>query len=296
MPLKYALCRDGDHREIVECLNRCPRPDGRCLTLPTLHSVFWDREWTGTPSTTQLINGTRMEYLKLTCDYGIDPMDRAFALLGTRHHGRLDAIAKKLNVLSEEKLVGEVTGILDLLEPDEVGEIAEAYILTDYKTWGSYRVAKALGLVESKVPDPSGEVYKSSGKWGKAGDPKMVSVWTPTITEIDLWIEELQLNNYRLMVEGLGFPVSEMALQVTVRDGHTYIAENRGVTENIYRIDVRRLEDSFVATFFNRKRTALLSALSDKKLPPPCNAKESWDGRRCKGFCDVRTFCDQGGE
>jgi len=212
-------------------------------------------------------------------------------LLGTRHHGRLDAIAQKLNVLSEEKLGGEVSGIFDLLEPDEE---AEAYILTDYKTTGSFRVAQWLGLQGHKVPDSTGSVYKTSGTWGKAGSLKMVTQWTADSSRADLWSEELQLNNYRLMVEALGFPVSRMRLQVTVRDGGTAIAENRGVAENIYLIPVKRLEDGFVHLYFDVKRRQLLAALDTHILPFPCNAKESWDGRRCKGYCDPWQSCDVG--
>jgi len=157
MPLKYALCPDGEQVEVEACLKRCRRPEGRCLTLPTLHAVLREREkvvWgcpncgreitsqdeeflrveerpmicpdcrkemdlVYLPSTTELLNGTRLSFLKLTKPYTVDPMERAFALLGTRHHQRLEAVARKLNVLSEEKLKGEISGILDLLEPDE---------------------------------------------------------------------------------------------------------------------------------------------------------------------------------
>lgn len=295
MPLKYALCPDGDHVEVEACLQRCWRTEGRCLTLPTLHAVLHDRLWTGRPSTTMLLNGTRLSYLKLTSDYTIDPMDRAYALLGTRHHGRLEAVARKLNVLSEEKLGAEVSGIFDLLEPDETTE-GEAYILTDYKTWGSFKVALALGLVESKVPDPSGEVYKKSGKWGKAGDTKIVSVWTPNPERADLFNEEMQLNNYRILVEECGFRVSRMQLQVTVRDGDTFIATNRGVDRKIYSIPLQRLDDEVVKGYFNIKRYTLLEALETRTLPPPCSDYERWEGRRCRGNCDVAEFCSEGGK
>lgn len=293
-PLKYALCPDGKKTEVTACLNWCPLGD-RCLPLPTLHAILWEREWTGTPSTTQLINGTRLEYLKLTCDYGIDPKDRAFALLGTWHHGRLQAIAKKLNVLSEEKLEGEVTGIFDLLEPDEQTK-GEAYILTDYKTSGSFKVAQWLGLVGHKVPDPSGAVYQRNGDGYQKGDPKMVTEWTPDPSKADLWSEELQLNNYRLMVEALGFPVSRMRLQVTVRDGGTFVAENRGIMEKMYMIPVKRLEDEHIETYFALKKQTLQAYLSLKEIPLPCSARESWAGRRCAGYCDVAEFCSEGGK
>jgi len=241
------ICPDGKRVSHRQCLEGCRQ---RCLTLPTLASLAQVREWNGIPSTTQCLNGTRMEYLKITSDYYVKPKERAFALLGTRHHFRLEAITRKLNVLSEEKLQGEVSGVIDLLEPDHA---PDCYILADYKTSGSYKVARAL-----------------------RGD---MSDW------------ELQLNNYRIMVEDLGFPVSRMLVQCTVRDGGTFMARKNGLTENIYLIPVKRLDDAQVKDYFYRKSQMLIKAVENGEMPPPCNGEESWGGRRCLGYCDVVDLC-----
>lgn len=291
--MTHFICPDGQRRPISECLQGCPRPEGECLALPYLIQIADRRPWTGKPSTTQLINGTRLAFLEITQNYAVDPFERAFAALGTRHHHRFKEIAKKLNVLSEEKLEGEVTGILDLLVPDRQVTY-EAYRLYDYKTAGSFKVAKALGLVGRKIPNLGGEVYKTSGKWGKAGDPKMVTVFDQDPKAVDMWDWELQNNNYRIMVEACGFPISEMFNQVTVRDGGTMVAQNRGIVKNIYLIPIKRLPDDEVKAYFRNKRLALLHFLSKQTVPPPCTAKESWDGRRCDGFCDLWEFCDVG--
>jgi len=50
------------------------------------------REWKGKISATQGLNGTRMEYLKLTHEYSEKPTDRAFALLGTFHHLKMQGV------------------------------------------------------------------------------------------------------------------------------------------------------------------------------------------------------------
>jgi len=102
--------------------------------LAHITRAWFGRIWTGKPSTTQLLNPTRMEFLKITKDYAITPQERAFALLGTQHHRRLEIIAKKIAELEAEKKLSDNinTGILDLLEPDN-----GKWILTDYKTWGS---------------------------------------------------------------------------------------------------------------------------------------------------------------
>jgi len=66
-----------------------------------------------------------MEYLKIKCDYAVNPFESAYALLGTRHHQRLEAVAKRIEgLVAEKKLeadeVAQHSGILDLLEPDEL--------------------------------------------------------------------------------------------------------------------------------------------------------------------------------
>jgi hypothetical protein len=166
--------------------------------------------------------------------------------------------------------------------------------LWDYKTSGSFKIAKVLGLVSNKVLDPSGEVYKSSGKWGKAGDPKMVTIWQRDPSKIDMRDWELQVNKYRVDIEHIGFPVSKMYIQATVRDGGTYIAENRGLTENIYLIPVRRLPDEEIGQYFAEKATALVIAMKSGILPSPCSREESWDNARCVKFCEVWQYCDVG--
>ena len=293
MPLTEFICPGGNRVSITQCRQKCSRPEGRCLSLPTLIAIADRRPWTGKPSTTQLLNGTRLTYLEITTNYAVDPFDRAFALLGTVHHRRLEVVAQKLNALAEEKLDAEVTGILDLLVPDESAE-KEAYELWDYKTSGSFKVAKALGMVGKKVPDPSGARYEKSGSWGKAGDPKMITVWEREPAAADMWDWELQLNKYRVEIEIIGFPISRMFIQATVRDGGTMVANNRGITDNIIVIPVKRLDDSYVKEYYRAKREALLTALEKKELPPPCDSRESWGGKRCRSYCDVWEFCDVG--
>jgi hypothetical protein len=257
MPAKFYRCPDGITRPIFECLEHCPRPEGRCLSLPTLTTIGQVRIFKGTPSTTQLLNPTRLEYLSITHDFSIDPFDQAFSLLGTRHHGRLEQVAKKIEGLeSELKLKGEVSGILDLLEPINGGD---TYRLIDYKTFGSYSVAKHLGL-----KDGEDDVAKLA----------------------------LQLNNYRVMSEAIGFPVKELKVQITVRDGNTQSSRMNKVDKNIYLLDVEILPDDYVREYFLTKAYLLITALEDKKLPEVC--KDNWNWRRCRGYCAVFQNCPEG--
>jgi len=299
MSIQWFKCLDNQITTVKDCLAKC-RMDERCLTLPTLTLMANEREWTGVPSTTQLLNGTMYEFLKLTQPYVVDPDSRAFMLAGTKHHTSLEEIAKTLSLPSEVALNID-RDIFDLLEPDLVqpeGNVdypTGSFTLTDYKLWGSYRVARALGIVEvGKKPDPSGAVYKTSGKWGKAGEPKMVSVFQSMPQEVDLFNEELQLNRYRVMLEELGIAISKMQLQVTVRDGGLVIASGRGITRNIYRVPINRLDDGKVKEYFKEKATLLAEALGRGYCHEACNIRECWEGVRCKGYCEVARYCPKG--
>jgi hypothetical protein len=213
----------------------------------------------------------------------------AFAYIGSRAHAKLELADTDASLLEEFLEDDELTGTPDCLE--EEGEA----ILTDYKTWGSYRLAMALGIVQvGKTPDPSGAVYKTSGKWGKAGTPKMIPVYAIDPSRADNREATLQLNRYRMLYQSAGFTVDRMQLQVFVRDGGLISAKQRGVDRKIYLVEIKRLDDAAVQEFFTAKRHALLEALATEQLPPPCNQAESWNGRRCQSFCDVAEFCNVG--
>ncbi len=259
-PLRYFNCPDDEKRSINECLEKCPRPEGRCLSLPTLTTIGQTREYKGTFSTTQLLNPTRMEFLQITKPFSVDPFDRAFALLGTRHHGRLEAVAKKIEGLeSELKLKGEVSGILDLLEPINGGD---NYRLIDYKTFGSYAVAKLLDK-------------KDGGEYDRL---KLA----------------LQLNNYRIMASELGFNITELKAQITVRDGGTFSAKNNDIDFNLVMLPVDILADDYVREYFLTKAYALKTALDNNSIGELCDYQERWGGKRCKNFCNVFMYCPEG--
>jgi hypothetical protein len=261
--LKYFNCPDGVKRPIKDCFDHCPNKDGRCLSLPTLYEIGNARPFTGTFSTTQLIKGIRQVYLELTNDYAINPMDTAFMLLGTRHHQKLEYSAKLHGMVSEKQLGSEISGIIDLLEPDELNP--NYYKLLDYKTAGSYAVAKALGR--------------------KSDDG---------VADMREW--ELQLNKYRIELELLGIPISRMIIQSCVRDGGTFSARNNGVPEKFVMIPVKKLDDIEVFYYFKDKADALIKALETQTMPEEmCNWEERWGNRRCtKDYCSVYEWCPEG--
>lgn len=290
--LEGFICPDGQTVKIEECMASC-RIGRRCMTLPSLVLLSSERQWTGRGSTTQLITGTMEAFLKLTQPYYVDPDKRAFMLGGIRHHQNMEDVAKELGLATEIALSID-RDIMDLLEWE-----GSDLVLTDYKWWGSYKVAKALGLVEvGKQPDPSGEVYKTNSKYGKAGSPKMVSVFAPDPSRVDNWEAEFQLNNYRVkatpLLEKVGLKIARMQLQITVRDGGLYVALDRGIVKRVYMIDIPEVPDEVVIGYFIFKQECLAQALDQGSWDLPCTVKESWEGNKCEDWCEVWEHCSKG--
>lgn len=294
MPRIGFVCPDDLEVSFDDCLAPgavCPMGE-RCLPKLMLLYLRRQRQWTGKPSVTQCLNGTRLEYLKITCDYYVAPPSLMFALVGTQVHRGLAEVESDVSLAEERFEEDELTGIIDCYEQEPGGK----GILTDYKTWGSWRVARALGLVKSWVPDPTGAVYQRSGSDYKKGDPKKVAIFEARPEAVELGDALWQLNAYRLMFERRGFPVDELQIVAIVRDGGTHLAESRGLTETVYRIPVPKLADGEVNAYFAMKGRALVAALTEHRPPPPCTDEERWDGLRCQKYCEVAQFCDVGRE
>lgn len=258
----------------------------RCATRSYLRLVSQERKWDGKPSTTQLIRGTREAFLLLTKEYSVSPDSRAFMIHGTKGHAVLESAEDDLSFL-EERFDGadtEETGISDVTEIENGNSI-----LADYKTSGSYKVAKCLGFktVEKEID----EVYKS-GK--RKGQKKTIKELIRSPDFEDRWEWEMQLNKYRIEWEKRYGKIDELKIQCIVRDGGTYIARSRGVFRNIYYFKLRILPDDVVLSYFKNKREALLSALKTNKIPPICDNKENWDGLKCSRFCSVADHCSYG--
>ena len=289
MPAKWFLCPDNQIREITKCLEDggC-KLDDRCASRPYLRLIGYDREWKGV-SPSSAGNGPRYLYLKATKDYVIDPDDRAFAALGMGTHNKLSLHKYTYNVLSEEPLKDEeMRGIPDVLEQDEKQN--NHYILTDYKTWGSFKVAKALGIkqIDEPIIENGKPVLLKSGL--NKGKPKTIKKKVIDLSVVDLRAEEYQLNRYRMFFEKYNFPISQMRIQVVSRDGKTYVATNRGIERNIYIIPIKRLPDEEVNNFYR-----ILQGEVDEAFiggyARLCNDWESWEGRRCDGYCEVKEHC-----
>ena len=268
--LKYFICPDGSPVTIEGCLKKCYYGK-RCLSLPTLTTIaLGDRKWDGLPHVTNLMNGTLEEYLKITCDYSINPMGRAYALLGSGHHVLLEAHTMvNRNWISEMHLQCDfMQGTADLIMFNDEDATVE---ILDYKTWGSYKVGKVIGM--TKQPDKTFAIDKS---------------------KIDMEHEILQLNAYRFMLKQL-FPeytCNALTIQATVRDGGVQIARSRGIANPIYMIDIPIITDEEVTDYFLTRAERLHDALKTNE-PVICSKEECWYGRKCQEYCDVAASCPQ---
>jgi hypothetical protein len=279
MPATKFKCPDGQEIPFADCLKECILGQ-RCLSKRTLRMIAKQREWKGEPSTTQLLKGTREAYLEITHDYSLDPMGELFRVLGSKAHAFLEEFTD--NELTEERLRDDIcSGQFDFYDPEDCS-------LYDTKTWGSFKVMKALGYSQETVE--TGEFFKTGPRKGLAKTKKVLVKTDPDMKET-----EIQLNHYRIMLESAGFPVKKMYVEVIVRDGGTYAAQGRGIDKNGYLIPVKFLPDQEVRQYLANKRDELLWALETGTMPEPCTDEECWNGKKCADYCRVARFCDVAG-
>ncbi len=294
MPAIGFICPDNQKITFEQCFGECRLKDalpcGRCKALPYLRKCARQREWTGEPSTTQLLRGIRESWLKITRPYHVNPDEQAFSILGTSAHGVLEHFGKG-DHLTEERLRDEIcSGAFDFYD-------GETQTLYDYKTWGSYKVQQALGIRSIEVPetDETGQpILKKSGK--NKGEPKTRKVYAngDIVARISALFETaVQLSDYRdklLTILPEGYTVKNMAVQVISRDGGLMVSAMRGIEEKAPLVPVNGISGHWIRKYLGRKRELLLSAL-DKDYAPKCRRRETWEGRKCVKYCEVSEIC-----
>ena len=271
MPLVGFICPDGKTVDIDKELSACVkcRLGDRCHSLTYLASAAQDRVWSGKPSTTMLLpeNGLRYEYLKIKYPYYIKPEDRAFAILGSWSHYKLDLWAKKFGLTSEFLFKNQdISGILDRLEPSPIDD---TFWLYDNKTFGSFAIERAENGEKENL------IY--------------------------------QLNNYRIKAESSSelsillksnIKISRMIAEVIVRDGGIakwdFHKKESYYPPRTAKIEVPFMDDSEINDYFTNRGNELLNYVENDILPPMCNAKESWSNKRCKKFCELWQWCPEG--
>lgn len=313
MPAKWFTCPAGTV-EIEQCLKECPirdeLPAGRCLSLQTLRAIAEQRKWKGKPSVTQLLKGTREAYLEIVTDYAIVPDEEVYRVFGNRVHAYLDTFT--IDEISEHTLEDDIlTGTPDFYDP------ATCWLI-DHKVWGSYKVNRALGLVQVEIE--TDETYKTDAEpktiikalklarelikdddtlklldkaidmSERQGKKKKRKEWQEGGIKDRLEVA-IQQNYYRILLEMCGYKVNGMAIEALVRDGGLLMANMRGVESKAKLIPINRISDYWIKKYMQKKKDRLLDALANKKLPPLCNSRERWKGRKCEKYCNVREVC-----
>jgi hypothetical protein len=311
--LKWFI-HDGNKLLVDDCLNQGLLSN--IYPLPYLMLCANEREWTGIPSTTQLIKGSREAFLLLTTPYYINPDRQAFRTHGTMAHLKLEKQAPFGSYAEIPMVDDDISMIFDLLFKQPNGD----YWLIDYKTTGSYKISKALGIEKHKRPmvDDMGlpVVYKrgNKSKGFKKGDPRQETYFTINPNKADLKDWELQLNRYKIVAEKhLSVKIAKIKIFCIARDGNTKIAKSYGLETMTHYIDVRKLPVDRVVDYFKYKRDVLIGCLAEYKkltgITPkrrcfeydmesiietcPDRCEDTWGGRKCESWCDVSEMCNK---
>ena len=321
MPIGFFYCPDGGTIAIHECLQKAGcrmvneglAPD-RCVPRDILQESVKERPYNMDEgvSVTGLEKDALFHWLKAKAVYGVDPTKGASRYIGTAaHYFREHRVAP--GDMPEVKLYFDVShGTSDMVSIDEW---TDGLVLSDLKTRSIWALIKMLGVDKFKQPDPSGAVYVKSGKWGRAGTPKMVDVrgqhcqkcgfiegihtccpncetpmWGDIHAEID------QVNYYRMGWESYGHKLDRMEIVDILRD-YGGQAKTMGFDREIYRIGPLPFIDNEILTQDAAiKQAVFAEAMAGDEMPPMCNDEARWHGKFCADFCDVREICPYGGE
>ncbi len=74
------------------------------------------------------------------------------------------------------------------------------------------------------------------------------------------------------------------------RDGGTWVATNRGIDKNFYIIPIRRLPNKEVLAFYQKLSDEVNEAFRSG-YARICNNWETWSGKRCENFCEIKDAC-----
>lgn len=274
MPAKYFKCPDGEQIEIKECFKNC-RMCERCMVLPVLQSVGKTRAWYGKPSVTQLIKNTRQTYLEIMNDYYIDPQKSIASMIGTNSHSLMEGNVPN-GFLSEVRLEDDITsGQFDAYD-------MKNKTLIDFKFFGAFRIAKALGHREKWVADG---VYVRGANKGKT---KWKKVYEPNGVKDVLEISK-QLSYYRYLMKQHGLEVKDIKVQMLIRGGLDRVAKSYGLDRMSYVVKLNGISDRWIRTYMKAKYDRLMKALETHEMPPVC--KDRWNDLRCHDYCGVNQFC-----
>ena len=263
MPLAGFKCPKGRNEGRVPfsfCETDCPE---RCYPLPLLMSFAGDREIIPKMySVTELVKPRQQVYYSRNFDYWVSPESQVWLTFGTGIHKAIemgyDRIQNKNNHIIEKRCEVSLQtpmGVAVLRgTPDHV-DLTEN-TLYDYKSSGSFQVKK---------------------------------LWQ-AVMDGATWLEEdyfIQLNVYRAFF----YPtISRLRLVCLVKDWTTRMTGEMNRIEFV-EVPVANVEDVKVWAI-DRISTFMLDELNPGSIAK-CGPKDTWDGRRCREYCNAADVCPQ---
>lgn len=279
MPATGFKCPNGEEKSFEQCLKHCKN---RCMSLPALMAAADQRPWRGKPSVTQLIKPTRQTYLEITNNFTISPMGGIAAMIGTNSHKAFEEHQPN-GWLAEVRLEDDITsGQFDAYD-------AKNQVLWDWKFFGAFRIAKALGYKaqwQKKIMSRGKD--KGKEKWEQVFKPGGVR---------DVMEIAIQLNYYRYLMKKHNLKVKAINVNMFVRGGIDATAKKYGITQAGYIVPINFISLKWVRLYMKTKYDRLMKALNTGEIPPVCSRKERWDtsksypDRKCKDWCSVNVFC-----
>ena len=279
MPAIGFKCPNGDTVSFKQCFAGC---DHQCMALPARLSAGDTRPWRGKPSVTQLIKPTLPAYLEIVNDYYIDPMSVTASMIGTNSHKAFEEHQPN-GWLAEVRLEDDITsGQFDAYD-------CKNKILYDWKFFGVFRIAKALGYHSVwKKYIPTRGKNKGTEQWKQEFIPGGVR----DVREI-----AIQLSYYKYLMEKHNLQVDKILVNMFVRGGLDKTAKSYGIEQQAYLIPIHPISAHWVRMYMKKKYDMLMTALETNTLPPICSKRDRWDtsktypDRKCRDWCSVNQFC-----
>lgn len=252
------------------------------MVLPALKAVGKTRAWYGKPSVTQLLQPTLPSYLAIKYDYAIDPQASIASMIGTQSHSLMEGNQPN-GWLSEIRLEDDLcSGQFDAVD-------LQSKTLVDFKFFGAYRVAGALGYRGkwTKVGQYVKGKNKGQDKWQMVYEPGGVR----DILEI-----AIQLSYYRKLLADHGITVDKINVQMFIRGGLDKVAKSYGLDRMSYVVPVFPLPIAHVRKYMEIKHDRLMKALETDTIPETCSEKERWSSKsrpdfKCQNFCQSNINC-----
>jgi len=271
------ICPDNEEITTEACQNQC-RMSFRCVPSTFLMRLNTTYGISSSILIPDLINGTRMEYLKRTKKYAILPEDYVFDFYGEKTTTPLGVFEFFAHAPARKRSSGKS-------------------VLEDTRFASGQKVAQAIGLTKTEYKVP---VYEMDGKRAKFKDgpekgKEMYEIRSKMQIDrkarnIKDWAVEM--NMYRIMHERNSvIKLDEMWIFAIIKDSGIWLKQTYGISSQSYMVDIPFLVDDDVIDFFREKNSTLEFALKTKTCPNPCTPEEAWDGLRCQKHCPVAKYC-----